>query len=215
MVGQITASFPLSKDADHHVIIAGGVGITALLAALKHLQATGQSYELHLAVSDETPFERYITPLGNKAKVYSKAQGQSLDIATVIRKGSPNTHVYCCGPQRMMDAVKHTAKSYGVEQDHVHFEAFQVETSGDPFTAELAVSKKTVEVAGNQTLLDALRATGMAIDSSCEAGSCGTCKTMVSSGRVEHRGEALMDQEKKTAMLVCVSRGIGRIVLDL
>ena len=114
-----------------------------------------------------------------------------------------------------MDAVQATAKRYGVPDSSVHFEQFTVTTSGDPFTVELKQSKKVVEVGPTQSLLDALKAAGMDVDSSCEVGNCGTCKVDVCDGRIEHRGTGLLEDEKCGAMLSCVSRGVGRIVLDL
>jgi len=214
-VGCITASFPLAKTADHHIFIAGGIGITAFVTALSHLQSSNQSFELHFAVRDEVPFQRYIAPLGPKAKIYSKALGQRLDIAKLLRCADSNTHIYVCGPSRLMDGVTAVTTALGIPDSHVHFENFSVTTSGDPFTAELRVSKKTVEVEGKETLLEALRKVGMNVDSGCEAGNCGSCRVGVCEGRVEHRGTGLMESEKQDAMLSCVSRGVGRIVLEL
>lgn len=214
-VGRITASFPLAKDADKHIIIAGGIGITAFLAALKYLQETRQSYELHFAVAEDVPFTNHINSLGTNAKIYSKVLGQRLDLKSIISGANTNSHIYCCGPQRLMDDVAFVAKDYGVPDSSVHFEQFTVTTSGDPFTAELKRSKKKVEVGPTQSLLDALRAVGMDIDSSCEAGNCGTCRVEVCSGRVEHKGTGLIEEEKAEAMLSCVSRGIGTITLEL
>jgi ferredoxin len=114
-----------------------------------------------------------------------------------------------------MNDVVATAMKYNVPDSLVHLEQFTVTTSGDPFTVELKESKKTLEVGPTQSLLDALKAVGMDIDSSCEVGNCGTCKVDVCDGRVEHRGTGLMEDEKCGAMLSCVSRGVGRIVLDL
>jgi MOSC domain-containing protein YiiM/ferredoxin-NADP reductase len=213
--GSITASFPLSKDADRHIIIAGGIGITAFLAALEVLRESNANYELHFPVANEVPFLSRITPLGSNATIYNKSRGQKFHVKNVLSRADENTHIYCCGPQRLMDGVEAAAKEYGIPESSVHFEQFAVSTSGDPFTAELRESKKTVEVGENQTLLDVLRQVGMDIDSSCEAGNCGTCRVSVCSGRIEHRGTGLLDIEKADAMLSCVSRGIGRIVLEL
>ncbi|EDU49622.1 MOSC multi-domain protein [Pyrenophora tritici-repentis] len=214
-VGRITASFPLAKLADKHIIIAGGIGITAFLVALKFLQDADQIYQLHYAVSEEVPFASQIAALGSKAKIYNKSKGQRLDISAILAKADHQTHIYTCGPTRLMDAVVDTAKSYGIPESCVHIEAFTVNTSGDPFTVELKQSKKKVEVGPAQSLLDALQAVGMDVDSSCEVGNCGTCKVDVCSGRVEHRGTGLLDNEKEESMLSCVSRGVGTIVLDL
>ncbi|KAJ4299011.1 hypothetical protein N0V90_004255 [Kalmusia sp. IMI 367209] len=214
-IGRITASFPLAADADKHVIIAGGIGITAFLAAAEYLRATKQKYELHFAVSSEVPFAAQIEALGANAKIYNKALGQRLDLKSIIAGADPATHVYSCGPERLMDAVAAVAKEYGMPDASVHFEQFTVTTSGDPFTAELKQSGKTLDVGPTQSLLDVLRSVGMDIDSSCEVGNCGTCRVDVCSGRVEHRGTGLGNDEKKGSLLSCVSRGIGKIVLDL
>ncbi|KAF2009616.1 3-chlorobenzoate-3,4-dioxygenase reductase subunit [Aaosphaeria arxii CBS 175.79] len=214
-VGNITASFPLAEQADRHIIIAGGIGITAFLAALEFLKSSNKAYELHFAVAAEVPYAKHIAALGANATIYNRFAGQKLDLAKVISRADVNTHIYCCGPQRLMDGVASTAKNFNVPDSSLHFEQFAVATSGDPFTAELKNSRKTVEVGGSQTLLDVLKEVGLDIDSSCEAGNCGTCRVNVCDGRIEHRGTGLVEAEKKTAMLSCVSRGIGHIVLDL
>lgn len=213
--GNITASLPLAKEADKHIIIAGGIGITAFLSAAEYLHRTNQNYKLHLAVSSEVPFAAQIAALGDNATVYNKALGQRMDLKSIIANADPMTHVYSCGPQRLMDAVASMAKDYGLPDSSVHFEQFSVTTSGDPFTAELKRSGKTLEIGPTQSLLDALKSVGMDVDSSCEVGNCGTCRVDVCGGRVEHRGTGLVDEEKEGSMLSCVSRGIGKIVLDI
>ncbi|KAF2804644.1 PK beta-barrel-protein domain-containing protein-like protein [Mytilinidion resinicola] len=214
-VGNITTSFPLSKRADHHIIIAGGIGITAFLAAAQFLESTGMSYSFHLAVASDVPFRRYLDPLGDKVTIYSKFQGNRMDIPTVLARGDDNTHVYCCGPERLMEGVTNAAEGIGLPKSNIHFETFQISASGDPFTADLTISKKKIEVDASKSLLDALRETGFDIPSSCEAGNCGTCQVTVCGGRIEHRGTGLTDEEKENTMLSCVSRGIGEVSLEL
>jgi MOSC domain-containing protein YiiM/ferredoxin-NADP reductase len=212
---RITTSFPLATDADEHIIIAAGIGITAFLPAFKYLQERQQRFHLHYAHAGEMPFVSQINALGPKATIYDKTQGQRLDIPAVISRTQDRSHIYICGPHRLMDDVVATAKKYSLPDSSVHLEQFTVTTSGDPFTVELRESKKTIEVGATQSLLDALRAAGMDVDASCEVGNCGTCKVDVCAGRVEHKGTGLLEDEKGEAMLSCVSRGVGRIVLDL
>ncbi|KAJ8117935.1 hypothetical protein OPT61_g983 [Boeremia exigua] len=213
--GRITTSFPLAVDADSHIMIAGGIGITAFLAALAHLQNTKQQYHLHYAVSDEVPFKDYISTLGSNVTMYKRSEGTRMDIRDILSHADNRAHIYTCGPGRLMDAVVSAANDLNIPDSLVHMEQFTVTTSGDPFTAELKQSKKVVEVGATQTLLDVLKDAGLDIDSSCEVGNCGTCRIDVSGGRVEHKGTGLLDEEKCGAMLSCVSRGIGRIILDL
>ncbi|KAF2624483.1 3-chlorobenzoate-3,4-dioxygenase reductase subunit [Macroventuria anomochaeta] len=213
--GRITASFPLALDADKHIIIAGGIGITAFLPALAHLRDTKQNFRLHYAVSSEVPFKNPIAALGPNVTIYNSAQGTRMDLKDILSHADNRTHIYTCGPARLMDAVVATAKHFDIPDALVHMEQFTVTTSGDPFTVELKQSKKIIEVDATQTLLDALKAVGMDVNSSCEVGNCGTCKVDVCDGRVEHKGTGLLNEEKCGSMLACVSRGIGRIVLDL
>lgn len=213
--GRITASFPLATDADKHIIIAGGIGITAFLAALAHLKDTKQNFHLHYAVSNEVAFKDQVSALGPNVSIYNSAQGTRMNLRTILSHADNRTHIYTCGPTRLMDAVCATAQALNIPEALVHIEQFTVVTSGDPFTAELKQSKKTVEVGATQTLLDVLKQVGLDIDSSCEVGNCGTCRVDVCGGRVEHKGTGLLDEEKCGAMLACVSRGVGRIVLDL
>lgn len=114
-----------------------------------------------------------------------------------------------------MKVVCDTAADLGLPKENIHFESFQANSTGDPFTAELVESRKELEVAAGDSLLGTLQSAGFDIPSTCEAGNCGTCRVGVRSGRVEHRGTGLPENEKDTAMLSCVSRGIGRIQLDL
>ena len=216
-VGQITASFPLAIVADHHILIAGGIGITAFVIAATQMHASGESFELHLAIRSaaDVPFKRYLEPLGSSAVIHDKSAGQSLDIKEVISKANDNTHVYCCGSQRLMDGVASATESYGLAKENVHYEPFDAETSGEPFTVELADSHKILDVPAEKTLLDVLRDAGIDVPSSCEVGSCGTCLVIVKEGQIQHRGIGLMDLEKETSMLSCVSRGMGPIVLEL
>lgn len=213
--GRITASFPLASSADTHILIAGGIGITAFLIALSHLQRSSQNFHLHYAVSTDVPFRSQIAALGPNLTVYNKSEGARMDLKDILSHADSRTHIYTCGPTRLMDAVTATAKLFNIPEEQVHMEQFTVTTSGDPFTAELKQSKRVVEVGAQQTLLDVLKSVGMDVDSSCEVGNCGTCRVDVCAGRVEHRGTGLLEEEKCGAMLACVSRGVGRIVLDL
>lgn len=114
-----------------------------------------------------------------------------------------------------MNAVREIADKLGLLKENVHFESFQANSTGDPFTAELAESERKLNVSARESLLDALRSSGFDIPSTCEAGNCGTCRVGVRRGQIDHRGTGLLENEKDTAMLSCVSRGIGHIVLDL
>lgn len=212
----IVSSFPLSPSADHQVLIAGGIGITAFIAAAESLQQKQESYTLHLAVrsSDAVPFRSRLEKLGKNLVIHDKSSGQPLDLGAIIGKAKGNTHFYCCGPERLMAGLDSTATDYGIPKANVHFEAFQVATGGDPFTVRVVNKNKTIDVGAAQTLLEALQEAGLDIPSSCEAGSCETCHVRVCNGRIEHRGTGLSETERQSMMLSCVSRGVGHIEIE-
>ncbi len=116
----------------------------------------------------------------------------------------------------MLEEAVQEAKKCGLGDDEIHLEAFSADTTGDPFEAEVANREgKILKVAGEETLLEVLRKHFDDVPSSCEVGNCGTCRVSLTSGNVEHRGTALAAEDKKGAMLSCVSRGIGRIAIEI
>jgi ferredoxin-NADP reductase len=214
---EMKSDFPLNNDANQHILIAGGIGITAFIAAAQYLRSQGINYQLFYAVrsSKDIAFSRHLVPLGGNAIIFNASAGKRLDIPRILTKKDSGTHIYVCGPERLLSAITTSADRVNFPKSNIHFEAFTASTSGDPFTVELAGSKKTLEVKEEQTLLDVLRDAGFEVPSSCEVGNCGTCKVEVCSGRVEHRGTGLIEHEKKSSMLSCVSRGIGKIIIDV
>jgi phthalate 4,5-dioxygenase reductase subunit len=102
----------------------------------------------------------------------------------------------------------------------IHFESFGVDAgtlaANTPFTVRLQKSGSTVSVRADQTLLEALRACGHRVASSCESGTCGSCRTGLLAGDAEHRDMVLTEDERSSQIMVCVSRAAaGELVLDL
>ena len=203
-------------SASHHVFIVGGIGITAFLDLTDAFNKINYNYEFHYAVrsKEELPFQQQLGNMGEKLIVYDRSKGQRMDIPSILKNRKWNSFIYTCGPDRMIEEVTRASAECGISQDEIHYEAFQTVTGGDPFEVELASSKAVLPVGGDQTLLEILRKAGLEVDSSCETGNCGTCRVEVCEGKIEHRGSALTEDDKKKAMLSCVSRGIGRIVLE-
>jgi ferredoxin len=86
---------------------------------------------------------------------------------------------------------------------------------GAAFEVQLARSGKLVPVGAEQSALAALRAVLPDIAYSCQQGFCGTCPVGILAGAVEHHDRCLTDVQRTGAMAICVSRGRGRVVLDL
>ncbi|EEY14229.1 3-chlorobenzoate-3,4-dioxygenase reductase subunit [Verticillium alfalfae VaMs.102] len=166
----------------------------------------------------DVPFRQRIEKLGTSVKVYDKSKGQHLDIREIVRTLKWNSQLYFCGPTRMIESGRRAVQEFGVDENEVHYEAFSADTTGDPFDAEVSNrAGKIVHVTREETLLEVLKREfgGDQVESSCEVGNCGTCKINLKDGTVEHRGTALTTEQKGSSMLSCVSRGIGRIVVEV
>jgi ferredoxin-NADP reductase len=217
-VGRVTTDFNFASAASNHVFIAGGVGITAFLCLLRLMRFGNWNHELHYAVRspEEVAFAQRLKAHGENVTIYDKTKGQRMDIDAIVKDLSWNSHLYVCGPERMMQAAKTAVDKYCVPPHEVSFEAFAADGSGDPFEAEV-VNKggKVLKVAEDESLLEAIRREFKEYPSSCEVGNCSTCKVTLKDGKVAHRGTALMPDEQKDAMLSCVSRGIGRIAIEI
>jgi len=238
----ITSAVAVAGAASHHIFVAAGVGITAFLALIEFYKSINFSTTLHYAVrsSDEIPFRDRLDRLtkhdrdekkgGEKAPVevviYDKTAGQRLDIRNIVQGMKWNSQLYFCGPKRLMEEAARVTKAQGVPEGEVHFEAFEADVSGDPFEVEVLQSNskdgsdckgsKILQVGEDETLLEVLQTHFEdAVGSSCSVGNCGTCRVGLKQGRVDHRGTALTEEEKSTSMLSCVSRGIGRITIEI
>jgi ferredoxin len=129
--------------------------------------------------------------------------------------------VYCCGPEGLLSAVESRAADW--PPGTLHVERFSPREQTAPakahgFVVELARSGRSVTVRPEQSIIDALAAAGVPVESSCELGICGTCETKILSGAAEHRDSILSAAERQAqcSMMICVSTAIGdRIVLDL
>ena len=220
--GSITQSLKPAGMASRHILIAGGIGITAFPVMVKTFKNIGFDHMLHYAVQSgkDVAFKDHLDESGAIYHIYDKSKGQRMDIEDILRNRVWNSHVFVCGPQRMIDDVVASAKAEGMADEEIHFETFRADISGDPFSATVVTEgpngkEAEVKVGEDETLLDVIRKAGFECGSSCEAGNCGTCRVAVKEGKVEHRGSALNEDEKKHEMLSCVSRGIGHITIEL
>jgi phthalate 4,5-dioxygenase reductase subunit len=101
----------------------------------------------------------------------------------------------------------------------VHFEAFteppRATAEDKPFRVRLARSGDVIDVPVGATILEALRLHGVEVPSSCESGTCDTCRTKLLEGEADHRDLVLAEHERDSNIMVCVSRARSEeLVID-
>ncbi|MEO8485706.1 MAG: PDR/VanB family oxidoreductase [Betaproteobacteria bacterium] len=218
-------AFALDERAPAAIFIAGGIGITPMLAMIRALDARGATaWKLYYLVRDRAsaPFVDVLEDDAWRSRVRIHEDGgdlgRSFDLWPVLEKPG-NAHVYCCGPRPLMDAVRDMTGHWPAGS--IHFESFVegaalARPEDRPFTVRLARSGGEVVVPAGVTILEALRRAGRTVPSSCESGTCGTCRTGLLAGEAEHRDLVLMQDEQASAVMICVSRALsGELVLDL
>jgi phthalate 4,5-dioxygenase reductase subunit len=216
--------FELEETAPAYIFIAGGIGITPILSMIRHLCAQGRhDFKLYYCTRDPdaTAFKDELTAseLANLVKIHHDHGdlAQALDLWPVFERPTA-AHIYCCGPQGLMDSVRDMTGHWPSER--VHFESFgavQTEFSeNQAFDVVLHKSGKRVTIGPDQSILEAMRACGHFVPSSCESGTCGSCRTGLVSGEAEHRDLVLRPDEHAQHIMVCVSRAKSHeLVLDL
>ena len=215
--------FGLPPRAQDFLFIAGGIGVTPIMAMIRQVIAEGKRFRLfYCSRSPETTaFRDELSAPEFKDKViihYDQGEAsRSLDLRPILAERKNREHLYCCGPRPLMEAVRAMTDHWSPTA--VHFEAFsEAEThkaDDKPFKVRLARSGEVLEVSTSKTILEVLRDHGLDVPSSCETGTCGTCRTKLLAGEADHRDLVLADHEKKDTIMICVSRARGEeITID-
>jgi tetrachlorobenzoquinone reductase len=215
-------TFALAEDASCSVLIAGGIGVTPVLAMARRLQALGRPWRVHYAARSRqaAPLLDALAELGGDVRPhFDDEQARMLDVAALVRAAPAGAHLYCCGPAGMIAAFEEAAAGRPADQVHVErFGAAPVAPGAGDFEIELARSGLTLAVPPDRTILDVVLAAGVAAPNACRNGVCGTCETRVLAGVPDHRDLILSEAERASgsSLMICCSRALTpRLRLDL
>jgi ferredoxin-NADP reductase len=218
--------FPL-VDAPHYRFIAGGIGITPIMAMLEAVQRAGGDWTLlyggrtkaSMAFAEDLA-QRY----PERVTVWPQDERGLLDLESLFKEPEDNTLVYCCGPEALLSAVEQHSAHWTAGILHIERFAAKAPTAEeaaealDQFEVVCQRSGSSFEITSDQSILEVLEEEGIPILGSCYEGVCGTCEARVLEGTPDHRDSVLTDAEKAAGevMLICVSRSrTERLVLDL
>lgn len=222
--------FKLNSHAERHLLIGGGIGITPILSMSYVLEQQKAEYILHYCSRspEKTAFREELVDVVQHGQLCFHFDGgnpeNGLDIKAELRNYVNGTHLYCCGPQGMMNAVRDFSSHWPVGT--VHFEYFTQDalptkesdetTEDSEFQIKLASDDRVFTVPAHKSIVDVLRENGIFIETSCEDGFCGTCLTRYLEGQPDHRDEVLDDEDHEEYVLICCARSKSpELVLDL
>lgn len=213
-------NFPLGVGAARYVLVAGGIGVTALVAMATALRLRGADYSFVL-VGRSREVMAYVDDLaaehGDRLEVHVDDERTGLDVGMLVDavsrcNQSTNTELYLCGPIRLMDAVRRAWAERTLPGPNLRFETFG--NSGawapEPFRVSVPALGLEVMVGEDESMLDALESAGAEVMWDCRKGECGLCVVRVQDcdGRIDHRDVFLSDAQKEQdrSICTCVSR---------
>ena len=219
------ANFPLRRDALKTILVAGGIGITPMLAMAQTLSAQKLPFELHYFAQsqDHLSFPEILDGFANNLFPHLglSADETGAILKQVLAEYDAAHHLYICGPGPMLEAARNIAAEQQWPDEAVHFEYFKntnIIDDSSAFEVALARSAMSFQVPAGKSILEVLQENGIETPSSCEQGACGTCLATVLEGEPDHQDVYLSDSEKQAndKMLTCVSRAKSkRLVLDI
>jgi len=237
-VGNPRNNFPLHEEAERHFLLAGGIGVTPMMALSARLQTIGAEFNMHYCAKSprHAAFRGELAPLEEDGRAKFHYDGgdpsRGLDIESLLKTPEPGTHLYYCGPPGFMKAVEKFSSHW--PDGTVHFEFFSAAASpkkklvegefesvadgavGIGFQIKIASTGAIYSVPNDVSIVQVLKEKGIEVEVSCESGLCGTCVTPYLEGDVDHQDLILTDEQKKNFFTPCCSRSKSRVlVIDL
>ncbi|AXV77480.1 MULTISPECIES: PDR/VanB family oxidoreductase [Ralstonia solanacearum species complex] len=228
VIGRPRNRFALADNAPHHLLLAGGIGVTPLMAMAWALSAREARFEMHYFTRSpaRTAFREVIRASSLAAHVRhwfdDDATSARPTVDALLAQAPAGTHVYVCGPGGFIDHVIAACARQGVPAQRVHYERFQsgqaAAEAARAFTVVVGSTGRRVAVTPEESVVEALARAGVPIPVSCEQGICGTCLTGVRAGVPDHRDQYLTDAEHAAGncFTPCCSRALTpELVLDI
>jgi tetrachlorobenzoquinone reductase len=225
IIGAPLNTFALDPRAERFLFIAGGIGVTPIVAMIRWCAANAKPWRLIYAARSRQRaafYEELGALAGASAQFHFDDEcGQVLDVAEAVAGWQAGEWIYCCGPAPLMDSVK--ALTGHLPAGTVRFEWFTTPETDEPqeanaFRVRLERSGVEFDIPEHKSILEVLEENGIDHPFSCREGLCGTCLTNVLSGEPDHRDYVLSDEERASGklMTICCSRSKSPLLtLDL
>ena len=216
-ITQPLQNFPLRVGAPQYVLLAGGVGITAILNMARTLKNVKADYRIIYAGRRRSAMA-YLAELqaehGSALEVHVDAEGTPLSVPDLVGELQDGTELYMCGPIRLMDAVRRTWRERELDPASLRYETFGNSGWYDPEEFIVRVPRLGLEtrVRQGRSMLEALEEAGADMMFDCRKGECGLCevKILELDGAVDHRDVFYSERQQRARekMCCCVSRAV-------
>ena len=213
-------NFPLRIGAARYVLVAGGIGITAMVSMAAVLRSLRAEYTF-VYVARSGSAAAYLGELqavhGDRLVVHLDDQGDPLDVPALIAditggQQAHSTELYMCGPIRLMDAIRRQWIAAELPIYHLRYETFGNSGWFDPeeFVVRIPRLDLEVTVGTHTTILEALTDAGADLMFDCRKGECGLCAVTVLAvdGVIDHRDVFFSERQhgQNAQLCTCVSR---------
>lgn len=226
-ITQPLQDFPLRVGAPTYTLVAGGIGITAVLGMARTLRKLGANYTLHYLGRSRARLayvEELIKEHGDRLNLHLTEEQGRLQVTDLIASLPEQTELYMCGPIRLMEEIRRVWDRSDRDPTALRFETFG--NSGwfdaEPFTVEVPQYGASVEVGTDESMLEALERAGIEMMYDCRRGECGLCEVRILAldGQVDHRDVFYSERQKapNEKMCCCVSRvarGGASVVIEV
>jgi ferredoxin-NADP reductase len=218
------SAFAPIASARHHMLVAGGIGITPILSHVRAARLFGRSFEVlyaHRAGASAPLVDELTAVCGTeRLRIVEGRDALAASARARLAEQPLGSVLYLCGPLGMIETLQTIATELGWPGERIHVERFSTAAlePGEPFTARLARSGRELRVPPGVSLLEALEAGAVEVPYLCRQGVCGECRVGVTAGRPQHRDLFLSDEERDAgdSIMCCVSRSHDPILeLDL
>lgn len=219
--------FALDESLDEYLLLAGGIGVTPILAMAWRLHALGKPFTLHYCARSrsQAAFRQALADAPFSASVQFHFDDESeapLNLGTALANVGPSRGLYVCGPTGFMDFAFDAALASGWDARELHREDFAntiTVADGDrPFSIVVSSTRAEILVPVGVTAAAALEEAGYFVPTSCEQGVCGSCLTPVLEGVPDHRDIFQTEEERSRNhhFTPCCSRAVtDRLVIEI
>lgn len=219
--------FRVPSKTTNAVLLARGIGATAILSIADYLKTKQIPFEFHYVFAGMSPgsFRAMIdaSPYAGDTRYYSELSADNLPFVPkdILAERSTETQLFICGADWWQDPIIQLAKeACGFTAERIHSERFTAKLAAPEMDKEFKVTLKksgrVLTIPGDQDTATFLNDNGVFVPTSCEQGMCGSCKTRVLEGEADHRDSSLSEADKAQGyFLPCISRGKTDLVLDL